>query len=69
MIAEAVVNTYGDDLVGRTVFTEPVGEYPGGFAEVTELAPDEAAPEIVCQVNNPCYGEIGIFWNEELEVV
>lgn len=70
-----LVAAIGDNLIGRQIVTEAVGEYPGGVATIIELFPDlEAAPEIVMQVHNPEYksddglvppGQMGIFeWED-----
>ena len=61
MTAKQLIESHGQSLVGRSVATEPIGEYPGGVATVTELAPDPNAPEIVFNVCHPAFGPIGIF--------
>lgn len=48
--AKDAVKKYGKALVGRRVFTQTIGGWPGGSATVTELYHDPAAPEIVLQV-------------------
>jgi hypothetical protein len=63
-----VVHTLGNALVGRTVVTEAIGDWPGGLATVIEITPDSNAPEIVMQVRSE-HGEIGVFEREWLEVV
>jgi hypothetical protein len=62
--ASVIVQKFGKSLIGGTVNTIPMGEYPGGLAEVIELEPDPAAPEIVFQVKHPTFGEIGVFGYE-----
>lgn len=72
MTAKELVQTTGAlgvDLVGKKILTQRYGEYPGGIAEVTELAPDETAPEIVLNVRHPTFGEIGVFDHEEVSLV
>lgn len=64
--AEQLANQYGNKLVGREVLTQPMGEYPGGYAIVTQVHPDPGAAEIVFNVKHPTFGEVGIF---EYEVV
>lgn len=64
MTAEALVARMGEELVGRHVMTEALGEYPGGRAKVVELTPDPEAPEIVYQVVHPTFGAIGVFESE-----
>lgn len=65
VIAENLVADYGHSLIGRTVKTRPLGEYPGGKAVVTAIAPDpENAPEIAFLVRHPTFGEIGVYGNE-----
>lgn len=66
MNAKELVESVGESLVGATVFTKKIGEYPGGPAKVIELNPDPAAPEIVMQVKHPTFGEIGIFEDEPI---
>ncbi len=61
MTAKQLIDIHGASLVGQRVETEAIGEYPGGIATVTELAPDPQAPEIVFNVRHPAYGEIGVF--------
>ena len=52
--------------IGDLVYTHPMGEYPGGPAEVIEIDPDPAAPEIAFNVRHPTFGEIGVFEYEEV---
>ena len=61
MTAKQLIDIHGTSLIGQRVETEPIGEYPGGIAIVTELAPDPQAPEIVFTVQHPSYGDIGVF--------
>lgn len=56
------------DLVGRTVITEAVGDWPGGIATVTELAPDPGATEIAFNVHSEQHGDVGVFEDEWVEV-
>jgi len=69
MLAEELVKKHGSALIGRTVLTNPMGEYPGGYAEVLELEPDPEAPEIVFQVKHPTFGEIGVFGYERVYLI
>ena len=66
MRARLYVQLHGKFAIGHTVLTESMGDYPGGLAVLTEIYPDSNAPEIVCVVNHPSFGEIGIFEDEEL---
>jgi hypothetical protein len=60
--AEDLVREYGDSLLDRRVFTQPIGDWPGGAAKVIQIMPDENAPEIVFQVRSEDTGEeIGVF--------
>ena len=61
MTAKQLIEIHGTSLIGQRVDTEAIGEYPGGIATVTELAPDPQAPEIVFTVQHPSYGDIGVF--------
>ena len=66
MTAQELVNQLGADLIGREVLTVAIGEWPGGFATVTEIEPDPAAPEIVFQVRSEEHGEMGVFGHEPI---
>ena len=66
MTAKQLVKKMGRKLIGRTILTVKMGEYPGGLAKVIALNIDRAAPEIVCNVRHPAFGEIGVFENEEV---
>lgn len=50
MNAKELLDEMGEKLIGRTIFTEPFGDWPGGRAIVKEIAPDPEAPEIVFTV-------------------
>lgn len=75
MNAEKLVKRMGESLIGRVVFTEEVGEYPGGLAKVVEIHPDPGAPEIVFNVQNSEWADddggniIGVFADEEVELI
>ena len=69
MKAHQLVQKLGNKLLGQKVNTPALGDYPGGVATVTQLAPDEAAPEIVFQVNLPYWGEIGVFGHENVSLL
>lgn len=69
MNAKQLVDLYGKDLIGRVVWTLPMGEYPGGPATVTALCEDEAAPEIVLNVHHPVFGPCGVFDFEEVALL
>jgi hypothetical protein len=78
MTAKEAKELYGTALIGKKVFTEAIGEWPGGPATVIELEPDPNAPEIVFQVRSSSLWdpdqpdrrwEIGIFENEEVSVL
>jgi hypothetical protein len=57
---------YGKALIGCEIYTFPYGEYPGGWATVTEIDHDPAAPEIPITVKHPTFGDIGIFEYEDV---
>ena len=61
MTAKQLIDIHGTSLIGQRVETEPIGEYPGGIAIVTELTPDPQAPEIVFTVQHPTFGPMGVF--------
>ncbi len=58
------------ELLGRIVWTEVYGKWPGGYCEVIKLNPDQLAPEIVFQVKRLKGGdEIGVFGHEDVRLV
>lgn len=62
---------YGTDLCGIVILTEEVGDYTGGLAEIIDLEPDPAAPEIVFNVHRFHNNEeivMGIFEWETVRV-
>lgn len=67
--AKKLINRYGPSLIGQRVYTQAMGEYPGGIATVTEIEPDPNAPEIVFQVEHPTFGSIGVFEYEKVALV
>lgn len=69
MTAETLVTTLGSALIGRIVFTQPMGDYPGGAATIIGLRPDPEAPEIVMQVSHETFGEIGVFECEQVTLL
>lgn len=50
MTAKLLLKQYGNQLLGRQIITVPMGQWPGGVAEIVKLRPDENAPEIVFEV-------------------
>jgi hypothetical protein len=66
--AKKLVKKLGSKLVGQKVRTPQMGEYPGGVATVTEIAPDPNAPEIVFNVSHPTFGPIGVFEYEQVKL-
>lgn len=66
MNAKIFTDTHGYTLIGKRIFTEAIGEYPGGIAKVTALYPDPNAVEIVLQVYHPNFGSIGVFEHESV---
>ena len=69
MFASGLLRLLGDSLIGCTVWTQAVGNYPGGNALVTEIQPDPAAPEIVFGVEHPTLGYMGIFEWEQVKLI
>jgi hypothetical protein len=67
MLAGELAKKMGKDLIGRIVLTEQIGDWQGGAAEVIEIGPDPAAPEIVFNVRSTQRKNdiIGVF-NHEL---
>lgn len=76
MLAAQAVRKFGQSLIGREIFTNAYGDYPGGRSTVTEVAPDPGAPEIAFFVQHPTWrgddscedGVIGVFASEVVEV-
>lgn len=64
MKAIDILREYGQKLIGKVIDTEPMGDYPGGRAIITEILPDPNAQEISFTVKHESYGEIGVFWYE-----
>ena len=52
MQASDMVKKYGESLIGQTVLTMGVGDYPGGEAKVVDLGDGVNASEIVMNVFN-----------------
>jgi hypothetical protein len=58
---------YGSSLIGKTIITQKIGDWPGGICIVTDVNPDENAPEICFSVKRVCddsfngIREIGVF--------
>lgn len=69
MTAKEFVDRFGDKIIGKTIYTYPLGQYPGGYEKITEVLPDENAPEIVFQVEHPTFGSIGVFENEKIDLI
>jgi len=69
MKANQLVQKLGQKQLGQMVNTPAAGEYPGGVATVTQLAPDGNAPEIAFQVSLPQWGTIGVFEHEDVSVL
>jgi hypothetical protein len=60
MIAREILQKYKENLIGKPVLTEQIGDWPGGLATVTEIEPDPGAPEIVFNVESE-HGAVGVF--------
>ncbi len=73
MRADMVVKLLGKELIGKTVVTPAMGEYPGGEAVVTELG--EPYSDIVFIVEHLTWkddegcSDMGIFEYEEVVVL
>lgn len=68
MYAKDLVNEKGSSLVGKYVFTECIGGWPGGLAMVVTIMHDVEAPEIVMMVKQGKI-EMGIFEDELILLV
>jgi len=64
--ADLIAGKYGESLIGLEVLTEAIGDYPGGWAPIVEVAPDLNAPEIVFNVRHPTEGVMGVFEYEHV---
>lgn len=76
MNARKAVREFGQALIGKHIWTERYGEYPGGIATVVELEPDPNAPEIVLEVQHLSWrtkehhdGKIGVFEHEYIALI
>jgi hypothetical protein len=75
MNAGDLVEKYGKALKGRIVMTEPMGEYPGGKAKITEVGHDKNATEISFMVKSYSWkdeegnNEIGVFEYENVRLL
>ena len=70
MRARTAVKKFGTALVGQTIRTQAIGDWRGGMAKVVELYPDKQAKEIVMQIRGTQgQGEVGVFHNEQIEIV
>ena len=67
MNAKQYIDELGENAIGQVVQTEAIGEYPGGLAEIIEIYPDPAAPDIVCMVLHPIWGEMWILEYEDIQ--
>ncbi len=65
--AVQAVSVYGAALIGAAIITDPVGPWPGGVCDVTQIDPDPNAPEIVMLVRHRATGaEIGVFYDDRV---
>lgn len=72
--AQDLYDKYGDQALGMNVETLPANDWPGGHCKITDVMPDEEAPDILFQVElidktnlNPDQVDtIGILADEEL---
>jgi hypothetical protein len=69
MKAWKLMTDHRDNLIGMWIMTERFGGYIGGPAKVIAINPDPNAPEIVIQVDNPKFGEMGIFDYEDVSII
>lgn len=73
MTAKQLLYYAGQNLLGKKVFTDEMGEYPGGVATVIEINPDPGS-DIAFMVQHPAWksdicqdGTIGILDFEEVD--
>jgi len=69
MKANELVKEYGVNLIGKKVWTEAMGDYPGGVAIVTAVNEDPGAPELVITVKHPDFESMGIFDWEDIYII
>lgn len=76
MCAKTMVKRYGDSLIGKVVRTFPMGEWPGGLGEVTQLVSKDD-PAIVMTVkpiddqrdsDGEKFESMGVFEYENVEL-
>lgn len=66
--ASRLVKKMGEKLVGWWLVTEPLGDYPGGFARVVRLNDDPNAEDIAFIVEPKEGSEIGVFDYEQVSL-
>lgn len=68
--ADELVAKVGRALLGRAVYTPPLGDWTGGDCMVTDLGHDANAPEIVMNVERLTDGaQIGVFRQEKVRLI
>lgn len=65
MNASQLIDQMGEKLIGRKIFTQAMGKYPGGFAEVVELCL-QPWDDVLFIVWLPAFGHTGVFSHEEV---
>lgn len=70
MTARTAVNCFGATLIGKTIITQPFGDWRGGQAKVLDVNPDPAAKEIVMEVKAlRSKEEVGVFGSEKIQII
>lgn len=69
MLASELVKLYGDDLIGKRVWTYRFGEWPGGPATVVNIYPDRDAPDTGFGVEGQGYEYMDILEHEEVAIL
>jgi len=74
MRARFAVEMFGIGLIGLTVDTPPMGQYPGGKAEVISICGKDSDGDIAFYVQHPTWTDdesnsiMGIFDHEDVNV-
>lgn len=74
MQARQAVKKFGELLIGKTIKTEPYGNWPGGLARVKDIYPprDIDIRMIVMYIEGlekQTEDSFGVLWDQEIEIV
>ncbi len=73
MIAKKAVKRFGKKLIGMTLRTEPMGDWPGGLVKVKMVYPDKRLdPEVpiwIRSLEGQKPRETGVIEHENIEII